>query len=82
MKVALLLAVSEYNNPENNLPACKNDLVAMRDLLVATGQYEKIVTISEGNDSAVEVKNRISSWFDENHNEELDELFFLLYRTW
>jgi hypothetical protein len=75
MKVALLIGVSDYSSPENNLLACKNDLELMTELVQKTGEYETILSI-HANKPATTLKSEITDWFLSFKGKTVDEIFF------
>ncbi|MCE7699222.1 MAG: caspase family protein [Methanobacterium paludis] len=75
MKIAILLGVSEYKNGED-LPACKNDVEIMTQLIKATGKYDNHILSISDNTSAAEVKSKITNKIDELKNKNVEEIFF------
>ena len=76
MKIAILLGIAKYENPNDDLPACDIDLALMQALLQATGEYADIFMLSGNKVKASEVKNRMSEWFSKEYTEQIDEVFF------
>jgi hypothetical protein len=76
MKAALLISVSEYKNPDNNLPGCEQDLAVMQSLLEDTEQYSEILALSGSKINARDLKDRISEWIDKQRGKKLEEIFF------
>ena len=68
---AVLVGNSQYSNLRE-LPCCHADLVAMKELLEATGKYSKIEVIEDA--EADELKSRLRLANDENQS--IEELFF------
>ena len=75
MNIAIVLAVSKYTNPSNNLPASKKDGDVISGVLSATGKFDKILTINN-NESSSEIKEKLSNFFIENKGVKIEELFF------
>lgn len=74
MKVAVLIGVSEYENPINNLPACKNDIKLIKELIIATNKYNKILCISEAT-CASQIRDELSK-IHEFQYDGIEELLF------
>ena len=81
MNVAIILAISNYGNATNNLPASKKDGEIMHGLLVATQKYDSILILND-NESSSKIKEVLSNFFIENKGVKINELFFLLFRAW
>ncbi|GGF23240.1 caspase family protein [Flavobacterium limi] len=75
MNIAIILAVSKYNNSANNLPASKKDGDIISGILHSTKKYDKILTINN-NESSSETKELLSNFFIENKGIKIEELFF------
>ncbi|WP_411349400.1 caspase domain-containing protein [Paenibacillus sp. WLX2291] len=76
MKIALLIGVSEYNT-QKALPGCKNDVLAMEQIIDSTNNYDdKLVIYSDTNSN--NIKKQVSDFFDEHRNseEKVQEVFF------
>jgi len=73
-KIAILLGISEYNS-RNELPACKNDVMLMYDLLKLTGEYEEILSLYQ-NQSSSKIKQQIVSFLKRFEKESVEQLFF------
>lgn len=77
MKLAILIACSEYsNNKVANLPACKNDLKTIHDLLSASNEFEHI--FQSLNESSHVLSDKLIDFITEhtNSNNEIDQVFF------
>ena len=68
---AVLIGNSKYKSL-TDLPCCHDDLVAMKELLEATGKYPEIKIIE--NDNADALKNKMRAAIDKNQS--TGELFF------
>ena len=75
MNVAIILAVSNYTNPANNLPASRKDGAVIYGILQATKKYDKILTINNS-ESSSKTKELLSNFFLECKGLRIDELFF------
>lgn len=75
MNVAIILTVSEYLKPENNLPASKKDGDIIYTLLEGTSKYENILFLNKNEKSSL-IKEKLSNFFIQNKINEIDELFF------
>lgn len=81
MKIAILIGVSEYTT-QQNLPACKNDVELMKNLIEETGQYNEILFIQEDTYSQ-KIKDKLFDFIekyknevDENGDFKVDEVLF------
>ena len=75
MNVAIVLAVSNYISPGNNLPASKKDGEIISGILDATKKFDKILTINN-NESSSQTKEILSNFFIELRNVQIEEVFF------
>ncbi len=75
MKIAILIGVDIYTPQLGNLPACKKDVKLIKEILEATGEFSKILFISD-NCTADYVKSTISNFISEIKDEQIDEVFF------
>lgn len=75
MNYAIIVSVSEYNDIANNLPGCKNDALAVNDLLKKTNKYDDILVIDSKINSS-SVKERISQFITDKNGQQVDEVFF------
>lgn len=75
MKIALLLGISKYNKPLNDLLACEGETKLMGKLLEATKQYNDILVVTTDTTGA-KIKSRITAWIESHRNAEIDEVFF------
>ncbi|MDC7783206.1 caspase family protein [Priestia megaterium] len=77
MNLAILLGVSKYKQPQNDLPGCKNDIEMIHKLIQKTGKFQDILYISQDTDSQ-NVKTQVSE-FIRHYKEKgtkVDEIFF------
>lgn len=75
MNIAIVLAVSNYTNPSNNLPASKKDGEIITGILEATKKYDKVLTINNNESSSI-TKELLSNFFIEYKGSYINELFF------
>ncbi|EJQ03192.1 hypothetical protein IE3_05563 [Bacillus cereus BAG3X2-1] len=76
MKIALLIGVSEYDT-QQKLPGCKNDVLAIKQIIDATKKYDDKLVIYE-NTNSNNIKQQVSAFFDKHRKsgETIDEIFF------
>lgn len=74
MNLAIIIGVSEYKQL-NALPACRNDVHIINDILISSKKYEKILLIDKPVSSS-DVKGEITSFIRDNKSNAIDELFF------
>ncbi|MBD2531497.1 caspase family protein [Nostoc flagelliforme FACHB-838] len=74
MNIAIILAVSEYQNT-NSLPGCILDGQLIKSLLDETGKYDELLFIDQGTDS-IKVKEKLSEFITNNQGKPFDEVFF------
>jgi len=76
LRLAVLIGVSEYNT-QVNLPACKNDVMAMKEIIDSSKKYDDSLIIYS-NTNSDEMKQQVSQFFDKHriHKGEIKELFF------
>jgi len=74
MNIAILIGASNYKDPANNLPGCKNDLDFIFEVVSATSKYSSILKL-DGFVESGESKEKIIDFLD-NIDEEVNEIFF------
>ncbi|MGF6724173.1 hypothetical protein P3T43_003540 [Paraburkholderia sp. GAS41] len=74
INLAIIAGVTDYPNEIGALPACKNDVDIMQQLIAGTGKFSEIHTIPSDDGKAV--KARIADIVARFKNEEIDDLFF------
>jgi hypothetical protein len=75
MNLAIVIAVSKYSNPTNNLPASEKDGEIISNILLHSKKYEEIITIND-NESSLKSKALLSNFFSKHKGEKINELFF------
>lgn len=75
MNVAIIIAVSNYSNKANNLPASKNDGEIISGILNTTKKFDRVLTIND-NESSSKTKELLSNFFIEHKGVKIEELFF------
>ncbi|ARU60150.1 hypothetical protein CBW65_03070 [Tumebacillus avium] len=77
MNIAILIGVSDYIDPKNNLPGCLNDTNVIRQLLESTGRFQKVLSINKDTNSK-QVKGQLADFIKglEGGEEEVEEVFF------
>lgn len=74
MNIAIILAVSEYQNT-NGLPGCVLDGQLIKSLLDETGKYNELLFIDKETNS-IKVKEKLSDFITNNQGKVFDEVFF------
>ncbi len=75
MNIAIIIGVSEYTDPVNNLPGCKSDASVMNSILTKSEKYQEILYINEKISSA-KIKEKLTEFIAEHKTKEINELFF------
>lgn len=75
MDLAIVLGQSEYNE-QLELPACKNDLFAIKKVLDATKKYQEILFLDDTYKNRDDIQNSITTFIDKYKNETISECFF------
>ncbi|MBV7533824.1 caspase family protein [Chitinophaga sp. sic0106] len=75
MNIAIIIGVSEYQNPKNNLPGCKNDAKLIYEILSHTEKFDPILYINNNEDSS-KTKELINNFIDSHLGKKIDDLFF------
>lgn len=75
MNIAIILGVSEYSDPKNNLPGCKNDAESINNILIKTGKFSNILYINENKTSA-QIKDLIANFISSHKQHQIEDLFF------
>lgn len=73
MNIAILLGVSDYSSLEN-LPACKNDVDIIYNILSKNEKYNDILFINSDTSSR-NVKSKIIEFIKKYKDEDIDEIF-------
>ncbi|HUV03048.1 MAG TPA: caspase family protein [Desulfobacteria bacterium] len=74
MKIAVVIGISDYEKLDS-LPACKNDAQKIAKLLKATGEYAKIVELTEDTKGR-QIKTSLRTFFKDYNDKEIDEVLF------
>lgn len=76
MNVAIVIGVEKYESKNfENLSACKKDAAAIKAVIENVKDLEEILFLGE-NESASEVKRKISDLVEKYKGKDLQELFF------
>ena len=75
MRLGIVLGVSNYTDPKNNLPACKNDAELMTGILRKSNQYEHILSVIDETKASL-IKQRIIKFIEQFRHSEVSEVFF------
>lgn len=75
MNIAIIIGVSEYSKPENNLPGCKKDAEIMYNILSKAEKFEDILYVNEYSPSAT-IKAQFTDFISKHKEDSIQELFF------
>lgn len=75
MNLAIILAVSKYKIPGNDLPACKKDGEIINNILTSSGKYDHVLYIND-DQTSIEVKDLLGQFFATYREEDINEFFF------
>lgn len=75
MNIAIVIGVSEYSDPQNNLPGCKTDAEVIYTILNKTNKYDDILYLNELLSSA-KTKEKLTDFISINKANKIDELVF------
>jgi hypothetical protein len=75
MNVALIIGVSEYSDPSNNLPGCAKDVHLMKEILSKSNKYDDILFLNEKMGSAL-LKERLTEFISSHKGKKIEELLF------
>lgn len=75
MNYAIIIGVSEYDNPSNNLPGCKNDSLAMKELFDNTNKFDDILLLNSKINSS-SLKDKLTQFITDKKGQNVSELFF------
>ncbi|MGS0943698.1 caspase family protein (plasmid) [Pseudomonas luteola] len=74
LNIAILIGITDYIDAHNQLPACKNDIAIMNDLLNDSGKFNEIVIIPSSDGKIL--KTNLAEHIAKYKDKEIDELFF------
>ncbi|MEM6250865.1 caspase family protein [Shewanella vaxholmensis] len=75
MNLGIVLAVSDYGNPQNNLPGCDADGKAISTILKLNDKFNDILVLSENTTSA-NVKTQLIEFINKHKEQEIEEVVF------
>jgi hypothetical protein len=75
MKLAIAIGVSEYKGARNQLPACKNDITLVRQIIAAANKFDDILVIDCETVSG-KVKTALAAFIDKHDGQQIEELLF------
>ncbi|MFC6101507.1 caspase family protein [Olivibacter domesticus] len=75
MNIAIIVGVSEYSKPGNNLPGCKKDAEIIFNILSKTEKFEDILYVNEYSPSAI-IKAQFTDFITKHKEDSIQELFF------
>ncbi|WP_447472901.1 caspase family protein [Vibrio harveyi] len=75
MNLGIVLAVSDYGNPKNNLPGCKADGDALSEIFRSDDKFDDVLILTENTESG-EVKNQLIEFINKYKDKEVSEVVF------
>lgn len=75
MNLAILIAVSNYLDAKNDLPACVNDFVLIDSILTTSGKYSEVLRL-HCDPTSSEIKSKLANFITTHKNSDIEELFF------
>jgi hypothetical protein len=75
MNIAIILAVSKYKIPGNDLPASAKDGEIINSILTSSGKYDHILYLKD-NQTSIEVKDLLDEFFTKHKDQDINEFFF------
>ncbi len=75
MRIAILIGVSTYDSIGNNLPGCKNDITALKEVLIATSEFQEVKIFEDRVQSSL-LKEELTNFFNLYKGQNISELFF------
>jgi hypothetical protein len=75
MNYAIIIGVSEYDDPSNNLSGCKNDTLAMKELLDNANKFDDILLLDSKINSS-SLKDKLTQFITDKKEQNVSELFF------
>lgn len=76
MKLAIILAVSQYGNESRNLLGCELDSKLVHELLKATNKYGDNIYLLSGNGTTSEIKEELINIINKNKDNLIEEALF------
>ena len=75
MNYAIIIGVSEYDDQSNNLPGCKNDTLAMKELFDNANKFDEILLLNSKINSS-SLKDKLTQFITDKKGQNVSELFF------
>ncbi|HCE3405209.1 TPA: caspase family protein [Vibrio parahaemolyticus] len=75
MNLGIVLAVSDYGNPQNDLPGCDADGQAISTILKLDDKFNDLLVLSENTTSA-NVKTHLIEFINKHKEQEIEEVVF------
>lgn len=73
--IAILLGISKYSDPKDNLPGCVQDLRAIQAIVEGEKRFDDVLVIS-GSVQGRELKNKLVKFIEKHNGKQIDEVFF------
>lgn len=75
MNLGIVLAVSDYGSPQDNLPGCEADGKAIHSIFKCDDKFDDVLTLSD-NTTSGNVKKQLIEFIDKHKNQEVEEVVF------
>lgn len=75
MNIAIVISVSEYTDPQDNLPGCKKDSDTVYTIINKIKKFDEVLYLHEKL-SSTQVKQKFTDFISKYKTEQIDELFF------
>lgn len=73
--IAIVIGISKYDIPGNDLPGCKNDADIIYKMLTLTKKYDEIL-FSQGSVKSYDLKDDLGKFVNKYKDQAVDEIFF------
>lgn len=75
MNISIIIGVSKYLTPGNDLPGCKEDAESIHEVILKTEKFDSVLYINN-NESSAKTKELLTNFITENKSKVVDEIFF------
>lgn len=75
MNIGIIIGVSKYLTPGNDLPGCKQDADSIHEVILKTEKFDSVLCINN-NESSAKTKELLTNFISENKSKVIDEVFF------